>query len=292
MRHAPGPRQPQPDRSRVVVVAALAQQPVRVRTVHEHVDPRAGSRQVDVLAVEVGRVPVGEPDGRSLLDRACARRAGGAVPEERRAARSHAARGAVVVGEAEAGLAVGSEERAVARAAQLVAREAQQVPVRVRRRPGVAQRPGVAVRLEAAAGDADELARLHARPGAQAADPERAEADAVDGGLEPQLVPARDPRHDEPARRALVEVGQQLGGEGDASDVDAAARPERSRDRAVRRVGNDVLTVDNDQFGPVREPHGGSRAGVDRQQPHVGRVRSHRRDSAGLVRERDPPAVW
>ena len=155
-----------------------------------------------------------------------------------------------MVGEAEAALPIPADEREVACAAELVALEVDQVPVRVGRRPRVAEHAGVDVRLEPARRDADELADSHRPPGARPADPDRPTPDVVDGGGEAELVPAADARDCDLARRALIEVGKQLGADGDAPHVDASAYAERAR-RPVGRVCGEVALADGDDLRHV-----------------------------------------
>src|SRR6185437_4896531 len=113
------------DRRRVVVVAKLLEPAVRVRAMNEHVQPRRHARHVDVLSVEERGIAVGEADGLALLDAARGPIAGAARAEEAGTGEVlHALRGeAVVVGEAEPGLAVATDERVVRSTSQLVALE-------------------------------------------------------------------------------------------------------------------------------------------------------------------------
>jgi hypothetical protein len=79
-----------------------------------------------------------------------------------------------VVGDAEAALVIAHEQPEVAGAVKLVAIEAEEVPVVVRRRDRVVQLTGIGLDADAAAGELHELPHLHhgrvARP--VAADPE------------------------------------------------------------------------------------------------------------------------
>ena len=123
------------ERRGVVRVVELLEQPLLVRPVDEHVDACRDAAELEVLAVEVRRIAVGVARRGALLD---GQRPGSALlavaEEDGRAEVADALRRvAVVVGEAEARLAVADDEREVGRAPELEALEAEQVPVVVRR---------------------------------------------------------------------------------------------------------------------------------------------------------------
>ena len=158
----------------------------------EHVGARRHTAELKVLAVEVGGVEIGEADRGALLDRERARVGGVAVAEEAAAGEELDAtpREPVVVGEAEAALAVAHDELALG-GAQLVALEVEHVPVRVRRRGCVAEAARIVVGAHRAVGHPHELVGAHraGRDRAAAADPDRTVADVVGGGGEAELCP-------------------------------------------------------------------------------------------------------
>src|SRR5439155_6648926 len=84
-----------------------------------------------------------------------------AVAKEARRPVRDAERDPVVVGDAEAALAVAQEQLEVGGAPQFVALEAEQVPVVVRRRDDVAEQAGAADDARPAALDRDDLHCLH-----------------------------------------------------------------------------------------------------------------------------------
>src|SRR5919108_1959383 len=100
---AVGPAQPDEDRCGGVAVAKLAQQATCVGAVHEPVAARGAAGDVEVLAVEVRRVPIRVPDRAALLDPSRRWLELPASPEKRRAGDADAVSGvSVVVGEAKA----------------------------------------------------------------------------------------------------------------------------------------------------------------------------------------------
>ena len=149
-------------RGGVVLVAQLPQGHVPVRPVHEDVGPGRDAGHVEVLAVEVGGIAVRVADRGSLFDGEGARLELLAVRVEYRVprlARDPPGNERPVVGETEAGLAVGDDQRVVARPPQLVALEVHQVPVLVRRGDRVLEEPDVRIRLCAAADQPHSSAR-------------------------------------------------------------------------------------------------------------------------------------
>ena len=68
MRSAAAPRQPDPKRRVVVRVVELLEALIRVRAVDEEVDAGRDAAKLEVLAVEMGGIEIGEPDRGALLD--------------------------------------------------------------------------------------------------------------------------------------------------------------------------------------------------------------------------------
>src|SRR6185436_19899962 len=118
----------------VVAVSRLLDPAILVRPVHEHVLAVRDPGEREVLALEVGRVvvavadgyPFPDPEPLRLLQTAAAR-----VPRRRRPGRERPTRDGVPVAEAEPGLAIARQGDRAAGTAQLVALEAQQVPMAV-----------------------------------------------------------------------------------------------------------------------------------------------------------------
>jgi hypothetical protein len=135
----------------------------------EQVDTGGYAGEIDVLAVDVGRVPIGVAARGALLDAAQTCVAVAAVAEEDRRPGAHAPGVAVMVGQAEAGLAIARDEAEVRDTAKLVALEADVVPVRVGRRLRVPECAGITVGLGTTAVRAYELQRAHHRALADAA---------------------------------------------------------------------------------------------------------------------------
>ena len=109
---------------------------------HEHVAAGAQAGQRQVLALEVRLVVVAVPDRDALLDPEelrLAEAAAARVDGARRCGRKAAPGGRVAIAEAEAGLAIPHRRGAPAGPAQLVAVEAEQVPVAVVGRDDVAE---------------------------------------------------------------------------------------------------------------------------------------------------------
>src|SRR5207237_2270278 len=96
-------------------------------------------RDVERLAVEERGIPIGVADGRSLFDEARLRLVLRAAAEEVRRSVADSRREAVVVGDAEAALAVADQQAEGSCAPELVMVEAEEVPVVVRRRIRVVQ---------------------------------------------------------------------------------------------------------------------------------------------------------
>ena len=166
---------------------------------------RQGRRELEVLAVEVRRVEVGEAD--QCPARRRARRGPGRSCRENDAGeRGHApGREPVVVGEAEAALAVADDELAVGRA-QLVALEAEEMPVRVRGRRRVAEAAGVLVGADGASDMRTSwVARIGPCGRSAAAHPD-GPADVVGGRGETRASSRRSSAETVPAGR----VGQEL----------------------------------------------------------------------------------
>ena len=146
------PRQSQQNRRAVVAAVALGDRAGRVRPVHEAVAAGRQAGHVDVLALEVGRVvvaPAGRDPDEQLEQPPLAEAAAAGVRRPRLVAgEAGRAADAVAVAEAEAGLAVAPDRPRAAAAAQLVALEADVVPV-----------PVVAVHDVAHGADAADAAR-------------------------------------------------------------------------------------------------------------------------------------
>src|SRR5439155_13034112 len=125
--------------------------------------------------------PIGVADRRALLYDTCARVELLAVaPEARRPVRDADGK-PVVIGQAEAALAIAEEHVEVARASQLVVVEAEQVPVVVRPRHDVVEPTGLLVDPRAARVELHVLPYVHrvGSRGARAANPEDARAAVV-----------------------------------------------------------------------------------------------------------------
>ena len=211
--HAGCPRDPleaDPDGRRVVVVAQLVQAHRLVDPVDEVVDATGHAGDGDVLAVEERRVAIGVAGRRSHRDVRRLRVVLPAVPEEvGMAVRPAARRGAPVVGEAEAALAI-ADECLAAEGAELERVEAHQVPVMVRRRVRVAELRDVRIRPDLAVCEQHTLGADHALRGlrAHADERARAKADVVDERGEAELPVAGAARDLEAARRRWAKSGK------------------------------------------------------------------------------------
>src|SRR5581483_5529158 len=183
-------------RGRVVRVGTLPQHAVRVRAMDEHVAAGPEAGHVDRLSLLPRDVVVAESGRDPFPDRLRVGPSAKALgpPDRRPVQRPRLVR----VSEAEAGLAVAADERAV-RPAELVAFEPGEVPVLVGLGADVSQPHR---QREAAA--PDDLPRPHRAPRATAGDDERAAPDVVDGGAEDEQVPAGAGDDRDRKRRRLV----------------------------------------------------------------------------------------
>ena len=220
LRRSATPTQVEQQRRRVVLVVELSQATFGVHAVHQHVTAGAQAGQRQVLALEVRLVVVSVPDRDALLDpeelrlaEATAARVDGAG----RCARKAAPGGRVAIAEAETGLAIPYRRGAPAGPAQLVAVEAEQVPVAVVWRDDVAELSRSGDHLLRRSVALDHLVGVH-RLGLESrpvpVDDQWAVAQVLDGGLEPEPVhgsrPCTRARDRQPRRRRLHQIRQAL----------------------------------------------------------------------------------
>lgn len=185
----------------------------------EHVAPGLSARDVHVLPLELGDVVVAVPGRDSLADLEQA----GLVPPALfspdgflgLAFDAGVRSGVVAVAEAEAGLAVGTDQPPAGCPPELVALEAEQVPVRVGLGAHVTHPVASRADTRRAVFPADGLANRHRRRraiGPAPLDEKRAPPDVVHRGGEREPVGVAEPDDGDRRRNGLVEVGEELRG--------------------------------------------------------------------------------